>query len=98
LLRSPTISVGTIRGGTQANVVPAACEMTADRRTLPGESEKMIHREIHQLLRAKNIAVTIENSKEAVCSPLETDYRLPLIQHFFQTTGQKTPVGVDYFC
>lgn len=38
LLGSATISVGTIQGGTQANVVPAACAIDVDRRLLPGET------------------------------------------------------------
>jgi len=38
LLGSPTLSVGTIRGGTQVNVVPAECEVEVDRRLVPGES------------------------------------------------------------
>ena len=39
LLGSATISVGTISGGTQANIVPDRCESLVDRRTLPGETE-----------------------------------------------------------
>lgn len=38
LLGSPTLSVGTIRGGTQVNIVPAECEIEVDRRLVPGES------------------------------------------------------------
>ncbi len=38
VLGVPTLSVGTIRGGTQVNVVPASCEIEVDRRLIPGES------------------------------------------------------------
>jgi acetylornithine deacetylase len=38
VLGAPTLSVGTIRGGTQVNVVPASCEIEVDRRLVPGES------------------------------------------------------------
>jgi acetylornithine deacetylase len=37
LLGNATISVGTIAGGTQVNVVPSACTIDVDRRLLPGE-------------------------------------------------------------
>ncbi len=34
-LGRPTVSVGMIAGGTQANIVPDQCSITIDRRTLP---------------------------------------------------------------
>jgi len=37
LLGHPTVSVGTIRGGAQVNVVPSQCEIEVDRRVLPAE-------------------------------------------------------------
>jgi acetylornithine deacetylase len=39
-LGSPTVCVGTIRGGTQVNVVPAQCEIEVDRRLLPEETSE----------------------------------------------------------
>jgi acetylornithine deacetylase/succinyl-diaminopimelate desuccinylase-like protein len=50
LLGRPTISVGTIHGGTQPNIVPDRCVVTADRRTLPGETEAKVKKEISRLL------------------------------------------------
>jgi acetylornithine deacetylase len=38
LLGRPTISVGVIEGGQAVNVVPDACRIEIDRRSLPGES------------------------------------------------------------
>ena len=32
------------------------------------------------------------------CLPLETDPKLPLVQRFLQTAGQRQPVGVRFFC
>jgi acetylornithine deacetylase len=37
-LGSPTLSIGTIRGGVQVNIIPAECEMEVDRRLLPDET------------------------------------------------------------
>jgi acetylornithine deacetylase/succinyl-diaminopimelate desuccinylase family protein len=37
LLGSATMSVGTVRGGVQVNLVPDRCEIEVDRRLLPGE-------------------------------------------------------------
>jgi succinyl-diaminopimelate desuccinylase len=36
LLGDPTLTVGTIRGGTKSNIVPDACTATLDIRSLPG--------------------------------------------------------------
>lgn len=38
LLGPPTLSVGTIAGGTQVNIVPDRCTINLDRRLLPGET------------------------------------------------------------
>lgn len=38
LLGHGSVSVGTIAGGTQTNIVPDRCVINVDRRTLPGES------------------------------------------------------------
>ena len=38
LLGNPTISVGTIEGGQQSNIVPDRCAIQIDRRLLPGEA------------------------------------------------------------
>lgn len=38
----PSIGVGTIHGGEKVNIVPAACVIEVDRRTVPGESEDSV--------------------------------------------------------
>ncbi|NHZ73694.1 MAG: M20/M25/M40 family metallo-hydrolase [Nitrospirae bacterium] len=38
LLGPPTLNFGTIRGGDQPSTVAAACTLTADRRSVPGET------------------------------------------------------------
>ena len=38
LLSPPTVSVGTIHGGVQVNLVPDQCAIEIDRRLMPGES------------------------------------------------------------
>lgn len=36
-LGGPTLSVGTIQGGNQVNIIPDRCEIQVDRRMIPGE-------------------------------------------------------------
>jgi acetylornithine deacetylase/succinyl-diaminopimelate desuccinylase-like protein len=98
LLGHATVSVGSISGGTQANIVPDQCVISVDRRTLPSESEAAVEREIRSLLRKEGLQARIINGKLAPCLPLETDPRLPLVASFLRNIGQRRPVGVDYFC
>jgi acetylornithine deacetylase len=98
LLGPGTVNVGTISGGTQPNIVPDHCIILIDRRTLPGETEAGVQREITRLLRSQKLAATISSVKQAPCPPLETEVRRPLVQAFLRAAGQARPAGVNYFC
>jgi acetylornithine deacetylase/succinyl-diaminopimelate desuccinylase-like protein len=98
LLGHATVNVGTIEGGTQTNIVPARCAITIDRRTLPGETDAGVWREIRRLLRRNRLKATLASRKAAPCRPLETRADLPLVRQFLRGSGQARPAGVDYFC
>jgi acetylornithine deacetylase len=98
LLGTATVNVGTISGGAQPNIVPDGCAITIDRRTLPGETDAGVRREIAALLRARKLSARISSKKLAPCLPLETSPKLPLVRHFLRSTGQTRPAGVDFFC
>ncbi len=98
LLGTATVSVGMICGGVQPNIVPDRCVVTIDRRTLPGETDAGVRREIQQFLRSKNLSAAIADKKLAPALPLETNHNLPLVKSFMNCAGQKKPVGVHFFC
>lgn len=98
LLGRPTISVGTIGGGSQPNIVPDRCRISIDRRTLPGETESTVRREIRALLRRHGLKAALLNIRGGPCPALETSPRLPLVRRFLAGAGQAGPAGVDYFC
>jgi len=98
LLGCATVNVGTISGGTQPNIVPDRCVISIDRRTLPGETEISVRRELHSLLHQRHMKARIGKAKLAACSPLETSPRLPLVREFLRSVGQNRPAGVNYFC
>lgn len=98
LLGRPTINVGSIRGGTQANIVPDSCEILVDRRTIPGETEARVEQEIHSFLKRYGLEVTFDRGRLAPCEPMETNPKLPLVEQFLKSIGQRKPVGVNYFC
>jgi acetylornithine deacetylase/succinyl-diaminopimelate desuccinylase-like protein len=98
LLGAATVNVGKISGGRQPNIVPDLCEILVDRRTLPGETEAGVRREIFALLKKKKLSAEISSDKSVPCEALETDFKLPLVQQFFSSAGQTKPIGVHYFC
>ena len=98
LLGYATINVGSIHGGTQPNIVPDRCEIAVDRRTLPGETEAGVRREIITLLKKHGLSARIGNNKGADCLALETDPGRPLVRQLLGLVRQTKPVGVHYFC
>jgi acetylornithine deacetylase/succinyl-diaminopimelate desuccinylase-like protein len=98
LLGPATVSVGVIAGGTQPNIVPDHCVIQADRRTLPGETEALVQREILALLRRHGLRASCVDDKSAPCLPLETDPGLPAVAGLLRCFGQRQPAGVHYFC
>lgn len=98
LLGHATVSVGRIGGGGQPNIVPDRCHIEVDRRTLPGETEVGVCRELGALLRNQGLTATVSSVKGVPCAPLETDPNLPLVRAFLRSIGQRHPVGVHYFC
>lgn len=98
LLGCGSVSVGTICGGTQTNIVPDHCQIGVDRRTLPGETEAGSRRELAAFLRSRKLTATVSNVKLKPCFPMETDPRLPLVRRFLDCARQRRPVGLHYFC
>jgi len=98
LLGHATVNVGSIRGGTQPNIVPDSCEITVDRRTIPGEQDASVIREIRALLKQHGLAADVSDDKAmSPCRPMETDDKLPLVQSLMSVAKQRAPVGVHYF-
>jgi len=98
LLGHPTVSVGTIAGGVQPNIVPDRCVLQLDRRTLPAETEGEVRREVAAGLRRHGLTVKMAGTRLAPCLPLETNPNLPWVRQFLRSAGQRRPVGVDFFC
>ena len=98
LLGLPTVNVGMISGGGQPNIVPDRCVISIDRRTIPGETEAGVKREIAALLKKRRLSAVLLNEKAAPCPSLETRTSLPLVRQFLQAAGQRRPGGVHFFC
>jgi acetylornithine deacetylase len=80
-LGSPTLSVGTVRGGTQVNVIPAECEIEVDRRLLPDESPEQATKELEEeiaALQKKVPDLRYDIEQIEYYPPLETDRDSPV--------------------
>jgi acetylornithine deacetylase/succinyl-diaminopimelate desuccinylase-like protein len=98
LLRHPTINVGTISGGRQPNIVPDQCIIRIDRRTIPGEKDAVVKRELLTFLRERGASARLIDTKtNQPAPPMETDIHLPLVRQLLHTAGQNKPAGVDFF-
>lgn len=98
LLGHGTVNVGTIQGGFQSNIVPAHCTISIDRRTLPGETETSVRRELTAFFKQHGVIVKLAKGKGVPCLALETDHEQPLVQALMELNRQTKPIGVDYFC
>jgi len=105
-LGSPTVCVGTIRGGTQVNVVPAQCEIEVDRRLLPDETAAQatadLVRELEDLKRSEaGFDYSLEETEQY--PPLEEDPKGPIASAVAaacakvlgRATFQAAPWGAD---
>ena len=69
-----------------------------DRRTIPGETIAGVLRELRSLLRTQGLVAEVTGDKGAApCWPMETDAKLPLVQSLMRVTGQRAPLGVNFF-
>jgi len=97
LLGSPTLSVGTIKGGVNINVIPDSCEAELDIRLLPEQDPSDVLAQLKRL--SKNeVNFEIIDFKKSV----ETDTTSPFVDICLKSVadviGKKPePMGVSYF-
>lgn len=53
MLPSPTCAITGIKGGQTDNVIPDRCEITIDRRLIPGEDIKQVENELEEVIHEK---------------------------------------------
>ena len=93
VLGPPTLSVGTIRGGSKSNIIPDACEASIDLRLIPAQWAAGLVETLPDRLRAvcPGIEVTLVSAP-----PLHTDPAHPLIA-LLEACGAPA-VGAPWFC
>ncbi|MBY0149161.1 M20 family metallopeptidase [Neobacillus niacini] len=104
VLGHPTLNIGTIEGGVKTNVVPDQCRMTVDIRTVPGQSNEQIIKDLENMIRSitakskANHEIKVLNNMASVGTSESDDFIKLAIE-----TGKKhlnlelKPSGVNYY-
>ena len=93
VLGSPTISIGTIQGGSKTNIVPDSCQVTVDCRTIPGQDDGTLADCLIAELRGVCPDLKAEFSQSR---PLWTDPVHPLIEALERSGGHRD--SAPWFC
>ena len=86
---NPSFSIGVITGGQNASSVPDHCEITVDRRTVPGESYESVMGELTDILDGVAASIPEFNYEFSAPSlnvpPLNTSRRSPLFEALYES-------------
>lgn len=105
LLGQSTMNIATIHGGVKTNVVPDACTLTVDIRTIPGENHEKIVFDIKKImtrLTRENqdfcFSLTITNNRPPVATDVDSVAMQNALQSAVQSLGKELiPCGVNYY-
>ena len=84
LVGSPSLHAAMLRGGSGPSVYAASCKLTIERRTVPGETEPQIVREIQGILDELSSAdpgFKAELRTTLVRDPFEVAVDAPIVKH-----------------
>jgi succinyl-diaminopimelate desuccinylase len=93
VLGGPTINVGTISGGAKVNIIPAACTIEVDRRSVPGESVESVNRSIQEAIGlARNRFPDIDARVELMfnAEPYEVDEKSTVVKAVATSVAEAT--------
>ncbi|KAF4974815.1 hypothetical protein FZEAL_8339 [Fusarium zealandicum] len=99
-LGTGTVHAGIISGGEESSSYPARCTITLERRTLPGESEEIVTREIQKLVDkvAREVLsfkadLKVKFSRPAHSTPLDHPFTKLVADIVGKTIGKEANVG-----
>ncbi len=89
-------SINVVQGGTQVNIIPEACEIECDRRTVPGESAEEILRDRDAILEGLEVE-HVDLHVVPAMSDAGTDKLLGMLEPVLRDQGiDPTPRGEPY--
>jgi succinyl-diaminopimelate desuccinylase len=99
LLGDCTFSVNTINAGEAINVVPDRCSIGVDIRTVPGQRQKDIIKQIEGIfekLKGQDSNFDAEVKVERQVGSLETDVESGFVKEFCEVVGAKETKAVGF--
>ena len=105
LLGSQTQSIGAMHGGSNVNVVPEACRLAVDIRTLPGQAHEAIIGAFQEMIDSLShddprfqAGIRTLTSRAAVATPQEDPFVRTALATLEELTGcAEPPRGMTYF-
>lgn len=83
-----TLTPTMIQAGIKSNSVPETCILTCDVRTIPGQDEKYVHKQIRKILSSTSgIEYTLEYTAQSNASPFNTDFSKRIMSATKEATG-----------
>lgn len=93
LVGAPSLHAAVVRGGTAPSVYSAKCKLTVERRTIPGETEQQVVREIKSILddqAAADPEFSAEVTTTLVRDPFEVSSEAPIVKHLERAVRKVT--------
>lgn len=96
VLGSPTVNIGTIRGGTRPNIVPSRCLIEIDIRETPALHRYGVRRILDEWAESARLTDKVSIQGGSSCAPLDTPADNPFV-HRLAALGAPL-VGAPWFC
>jgi acetylornithine deacetylase len=91
LLATPSLHASLIEGGQEMSSYPARCVLVGERRTLPGETDADIERELRAIAGEADARLLVSRGPFAIDSGHE------LVQTLLAVTGESEVVGLPFW-
>jgi acetylornithine deacetylase/succinyl-diaminopimelate desuccinylase-like protein len=85
-----TLTPTMIQAGIKSNSVPETSVLTCDIRTVPGQDEKYVHKQIHSILKGiRGVEYNLDYTALSNASPFNTEFAKKVMTATRQATGME---------
>lgn len=96
VLGSPTVNIGTIRGGTRPNIVPARCAIELDIRETPALHRHGVRHVLDEWAEVARLTGKVVITGGSSCAPLDTPPDNPYVRRLADLGAPL--IGAPWFC
>lgn len=91
LLGTRSLHASLIEGGQEMSSYPARCVLVGERRTLPGETDADLERELHEVAGEADVRILVSRG------PFAIDEGHKLVRTLAEVTGEREAVGLPFW-